>query len=132
MNLESFLALTDQSRDALPHQIAHVLKNPLKVGNAEVVLSPVEVIDLPGLASFFKNLSQEPARDFFGALVENQQHDSTRVIAEIKRKSPSAGTIWKNARTFDPVAIARQYHAAGAAAISCATTTARGRSCSRR
>lgn len=65
--------------------------------------------------------SQEPARDFFGALVDGQQPDSTRVIAEIKRKSPSAGMIWKNDRAFDPVTIARQYHAAGAAAISCLT-----------
>lgn len=40
------------------------------------------------------------------------------VIAEIKRKSPSAGILRKN---FNPVMIAREYEAAGAAALSVLT-----------
>jgi indole-3-glycerol phosphate synthase len=42
----------------------------------------------------------------------------TRIIAEVKRKSPSAGLIRAD---FDPVDIAARYHAAGASAISCLT-----------
>ena len=49
--------------------------------------------------------------------------DHTAVIAEIKRKSPSAGLIRPEYEGdgFAPENIARAYHAAGAAAISCLT-----------
>ncbi len=43
------------------------------------------------------------------------------MIAEVKRRSPSAGAI---SNDFDPVRIARSYHDAGAAAISCLTDEA--------
>lgn len=50
----------------------------------------------------------------------------TAVIAEIKRKSPSAGWIREEYRSedFDPVIIAKAYHSAGASAISCLTDQA--------
>ena len=57
-----------------------------------------------------------PPRDFFAAVT--QPPGSLRVIAEVKRASPSAGVIRAD---FDPVAIARAYQDAGAAAISCLT-----------
>jgi indole-3-glycerol phosphate synthase len=57
-------------------------------------------------------------RNFFAAVVSDRRPPRARVIAEIKRRSPSAGAIGNN---FDPVRIARQYHEAGAAAISCLT-----------
>lgn len=63
----------------------------------------------------------ERPRNFFRAVVDERDVGHTRVIAEIKRKSPSAGLIRDD---FDPVAIARQYHAAGASAISCLTDEA--------
>ncbi len=54
-------------------------------------------------------------RPFLAAL---QRGRRPAVVAEIKRASPSAGTIVAN---FDPVAIARGYDRAGAAAISVLT-----------
>jgi len=57
-----------------------------------------------------------PPRNFFAAVT--RPPSTTRVIAEVKRASPSAGLIRQD---FDPVAIARAYHAGGAAALSCLT-----------
>ena len=53
-----------------------------------------------------------PPPDFVAAL----RSRPVGVIAEVKRRSPSAGVIRD---PFDPAAIAREYEAAGAAAISC-------------
>ena len=81
----------------------------------------------------------QPPRNFFAALAAHPTKpapDNTpqalRVIAEIKRKSPSAGWIrdeyqpgpgglFSDDDTFDPAIIAKRYEDAGAAAISCLT-----------
>lgn len=55
-------------------------------------------------------------RNFYTALTRPK--GELRVIAEVKKASPSAGVIRND---FDPVAIARAYEANGAAAISCLT-----------
>ena len=57
-------------------------------------------------------------RNFFAAVVNQRPRRTTRVIAEIKKRSPSAGLIRED---FDLVDIAKQYHEGGAAAISCLT-----------
>ncbi|GAB4190219.1 MAG: indole-3-glycerol phosphate synthase TrpC [Phycisphaeraceae bacterium] len=61
-------------------------------------------------------MSAERPRNFFSAVTRPK--GELRVIAEVKKASPSAGLIRED---FDPVAIARAYHQAGAAAISCLT-----------
>jgi indole-3-glycerol phosphate synthase len=61
--------------------------------------------------------SAPPARDFYRALLVPAPR-TIHLIAEIKRKSPSAGLIRSE---FDPVALARIYHRHGASALSVLT-----------
>ncbi|HUW57820.1 MAG TPA: indole-3-glycerol phosphate synthase TrpC [Planctomycetota bacterium] len=56
-----------------------------------------------------------PVRDFAAALLTKKP---VGVIAEVKKASPSRGIIRED---FDPVAIAREYETAGAAAVSVLT-----------
>lgn len=56
-----------------------------------------------------------PVRDFFGALAAP---GPIRLIAEVKKASPSAGVIRAD---FDPVAIAQTYQAHGASCVSVLT-----------
>ena len=59
-----------------------------------------------------------PPRNFFSAVVNGNGPGGTNVIAEFKRRSPSAGVIRDD---IDPVDIASRYENAGAVAISCLT-----------
>ena len=87
--------------------IAHKRK---EVSLAKKALPIVDVIE--------NARSAQPPRNFFGAVVNGHTRGSSSVIAEVKRKSPSAGLIRDD---FDAGSIATAYEKAGAAAISCLT-----------
>jgi indole-3-glycerol phosphate synthase len=76
---------------------------------AEEAAEPYEAVRARGLARAGER------RGFLAAL---QRAPGGAIIAEIKRASPSSGLI---ARSFDPVAIAKTYEAAGVDAISVIT-----------
>ena len=67
-------------------------------------------------------------RNFFARLMNHAEDFGFAIIAEVKRRSPSAGLIRpeyapdnKGADGFDPAHIATRYFHSGAAAISCLT-----------
>lgn len=65
-----------------------------------------------------RDVPRPPRRDFAAAL----RQPGLSFIAEIKRRSPSRGAIRE---TLDPVETAREYEAAGAAALSVLTESSR-------
>ena len=87
---------------------ADILEKILAVKREEVMAARAR--GLPDVA-------REPRRSLAGAL-RRTGDEPMRVLAEVKRASPSAGAIRADA---DPVAIAREYRDAGAAAISVLT-----------
>lgn len=102
--------------------------NPIPAVLAEIVAHKRSEIALAKLALPFAELEAlvaqaEPPRNFFSAVTRRPDSRSTSVIAEIKRKSPSAGLIRPEYQggAFAPEDIAVRYHRAGAAAISCLT-----------
>ncbi len=64
-------------------------------------------------------VDMEAPRNFFAALIK-EPDGLVNIIAEVKKSSPSAGAFKSDAE-FDPVAIAKTYHAAGADALSVLT-----------
>lgn len=89
--------------------LAQIVKDKREEVAARRATTPIE--DLQKRAA-----DTAPPRNFFAALTRPK--DELRVIAEVKKASPSAGLIRAD---FDPVAIARAYAYHGAAAISCLT-----------
>jgi indole-3-glycerol phosphate synthase len=92
----------------------NILHQILQTKRKEVgeLLERQSLADLRALAA-----AAPPARNFFQAVTKKPRR-LVNLIAEVKKASPSAGVIRED---FDPVAIARQYAAAGADAISVLT-----------
>ena len=81
-----------------------------------------EVDALPGgkvsVAALKKALTKRGDHRGFNYALRHPRRGSVALIAEVKKASPSAGVIRPD---FDPVAIARQYEAAGASCLSVLT-----------
>src|SRR5690606_29303836 len=94
-------------------RMTNVLANIIQTKKEEVAAARgrVPLDDLKERAK-----ATDPPRNFFAAVTRPPRE--VRIIAEVKKASPSAGVIRPD---FDPVAIAKAYHANGAAAISCLT-----------
>lgn len=102
-----------------PHHTPPVLAEIVEAKRAEIIARKAER-PLPELKELISELGRP--RNFFKAVTEPAKNRQTAVIAEIKRKSPSAGWIRPEyEHEFDPVSVARSYHDAGAHALSCLT-----------
>jgi indole-3-glycerol phosphate synthase len=95
-----------------------VLREIVEAKRAEVEVSRVRtpLRELEAMVA-----QEEPPRNFFGAVTRRDR--PTSVIAEIKRRSPSAGLMRPEyaGDGFRPEDIARAYFDNGASAISCLT-----------
>ena len=99
--------------DRLSLFLRHILHEIVEYKRGEVAQAKAQV---PFEALKARALETPAPRNFYTAMTRPK--DTLRVIAEVKKASPSAGVIRED---FDPVAIARAYQAHGAAAISCLT-----------
>ena len=94
--------------------MSNILDDILKTKRKEVdrLRTSINIADARARAN-----DAPPPRDFYKA-VSGPPRRAVNLIAEIKKASPSAGVIRDD---FDPAAIARQYAAAGADALSVLT-----------
>jgi len=106
--------------DRIPPVLEEIIASKREQVAAEQATTPLSALESQAA-------DNAPPRDFFAAVVDHPNdkdgHKTMSVIAEIKRRSPSAGLIRPeyNSNSFSPSAIAQGYSNAGASAISCLT-----------
>ncbi|HRQ72789.1 MAG TPA: indole-3-glycerol phosphate synthase TrpC [Phycisphaerales bacterium] len=104
----------------LPGQPSGVLGEIAAHKRVEVAraMSATPLRELEGMVA-----AADPPRNFFAAVTRPRQFSPTAVIAEVKRRSPSAGLLRPEYEGdgFRPEAIAEAYFLNGASAISCLT-----------
>lgn len=98
----------------IPESLSQIIAN--KRDEVDLRKSQLSFAELEAMVA-----QAEPPRNFFAAVTKGAM--STRVIAEVKRMSPSAG--WMRPEyaddDFEPERIAYDYYVNGASAISCLT-----------
>ncbi len=99
-------------------RVPDVLARILATKREEVAKGRARFPDLVIRRHAEARLRTDPPRGLLKALTQRQAAGEPAVIAEVKRASPSKGVLRD---PFDPVAIARSYEAAGAAALSVLT-----------
>jgi indole-3-glycerol phosphate synthase len=97
--------------------MSNILEEILATKRGEVAAAKVR-IPISALLERIERLP--PTRDFVGAIRARHAANLPAVIAEIKRKSPSAG-LFRDAGDFVPARFAAQYAANGAACLSVLT-----------
>ncbi len=104
----------------LPGQPSGVLGEIVehKRGEVERAMAATPLRELEGMVA-----AADPPRNFFAAVTRPGRISPTAVIAEVKRRSPSAGLLRPEYEGdgFRPEAIAEAYFLNGASAISCLT-----------
>lgn len=93
----------------------NILETIVEQKKCEVALLPRRAVTSDTIAGVLRERSDQ--RDFAAAL-RQRKRGPVGLIAEVKKASPSAGLIRPD---FDPVQIAREYEAAGAACLSVLT-----------
>jgi len=93
----------------------NILDSIVEQKKREVAALPRRAVTV---ASLKKALTKRGDHRGFNCALRHPQRGSVALIAEVKKTSPSAGVIRAD---FDPVAIAKQYEAAGASCLSVLT-----------
>jgi len=105
----------EEERKAAGEAQMTILDDIVAEKRKEVLRLPRQSISAADLKTAMRRRGER--RDFLAAL-RKPRSGPIALIAEVKKASPSAGTIRED---FDPVAIAREYEAAGASCLSVLT-----------